>query len=601
MTTYIWPEGSGGGGRFAPKYLVGNVPAGDSNVASSVNGFNYIPDPGDGSGIALALTQPDGPGDVWIRPGTYNFGLAGSPTMPLNIKQDTRVQGAGFTTILVADVRDAKDPGVFEMQQSSQLRDIQITSESASGTLGSDSLVTVRAPNCVLSNLLIVAGVAGSGGALTHGITVNTDNETPVPFTSIENVTINVIGFPSQQPSSGGLRLLEGNVSARNLAVFGGNIGIELANQADSFACVFFGSDIFCQGWRDYGLRYRETPTSGAGAARISTGILLGGTGGATPTAVSLEGGFLHVLRSGYLAAQDPNTGLPARLAYGVLVKPPQGGSASVQIDDCLIVAPALGLPTLPATAGVAFDASLGTISSSSVSDTEIIAPEASQGAIYVYGANASKISLASNTITAGGSSGSFAAILVELASEISIEGNNVSTPAGGTIAAIRIMEAVSVGVNDNNLDVGEPVGISFDADCVRGICADNDVTVTAAVPLAGIQMLAPRSVVEGNIVTLNNPPVVGGGGIVLGSAGVASLSTCGSNTVAMPLASTEPAIRIAGNKNTCNGNTAGVNTPATAAVVVSGTDNVIIGNMCGTTPPVTNTGGPTNEVAHNI
>jgi hypothetical protein len=600
MTTYIWPEGSGGGlDRFAPKYVVGNVLAGDPNTPQ-LGAFRYIPDPGDGSGIALALTQPDGPGDVWIRPGTYDFG-AGSVVVPLTIPAGTRVQGAGNTTILVADVRDTKDPGVFEMQQSSQLRDIQITSNSASGTVGSDSLVTVRAPNCVLSNLLIVAGVAGSGGALTHGITVNTAQRIPVPFTSIENVTISVIGFPSPA-SSGGLRLLEGNVSARNLTVFGGNIGIELANQADSLSCVFFGSDILCQGWRDYGLRYRETPTSGSGAARISTGILLGGTGGAAPTAVSLEGGFLHVLRSGYLAAQDPNTGALARLAYGVLVQPPQGRSASVQIDDCLIVAPALGLPTLPATAGVAFDTSLGgTINSSSVSDTEINAPEASQGAIYVYGANTSKISLASNTITAGGSSGSFAAILVELASEISIEGNNVSTPVGGTVAAIRIVDAVSVGVSDNNLDVGEPVGISFDADCVRGICADNDVTVTASVPLAGIQMLAPRSVVEGNIVTLDNPPVVGGGGIVLGSAGVASLSTCGSNTVAMPLASTEPAIRIAGDKNTCNGNTAGVNTPATAAVVVSGTDNVIVGNMCGTTPPVTNTGGPTNEVAHNI
>lgn len=75
--------------RFAPKYLVGNFPAGDLAAASSFGGFVYFQDPGDGSGVVAALAQPNGLGDVYVRPGSY-IG-AGTLTVPAGV----RVVGAG--------------------------------------------------------------------------------------------------------------------------------------------------------------------------------------------------------------------------------------------------------------------------------------------------------------------------------------------------------------------------------------------------------------------------------------------------------------------------------------------------------------------------
>jgi hypothetical protein len=106
--------------RFAPKYLVGNTSNGDSAVPYLQDGFQYIPDPGDGSGILAALTALP-PGDVWIRPGVYNMSTGGLPIPP-----NVRVSGAGNETVLVYNVpKDASGP-LFLLQNGSDLRDMRI-------------------------------------------------------------------------------------------------------------------------------------------------------------------------------------------------------------------------------------------------------------------------------------------------------------------------------------------------------------------------------------------------------------------------------------------------------------------------------------------
>ena len=62
--------------------------------------------------------------------------------------------------------------------------------------------------------------------------------------------------------------------------------------------------------------------------------------------------------------------------------------------------------------------------------------------------------------------------------------------------------------------------------------------------------------------------------------------------------------IAIDGDENTCANNVCSLDAPPATpapAIAVSGANNVVLGNVCRTVPPVTNTGGPTNEVAHNI
>ncbi len=144
----IVPPFAGGGApglaaivdRFAPKYLVGNVPAGDSALAYSQDGFNYLPDPGDGSAIAAALVAASlagGLGDVWIRPGLYTL-TAGGLTVPAGV----RVMGAGDSTVLSYTVPGDGPGTLFFLQNGSELRDFRIVAVDASNATG-DGLVEV--------------------------------------------------------------------------------------------------------------------------------------------------------------------------------------------------------------------------------------------------------------------------------------------------------------------------------------------------------------------------------------------------------------------------------------------------------------------------
>lgn len=92
--------------RFAPKFVVGNVLAGDSAVAHSAGGFTYVPDPGDGTGIASAITQLTALGfaaDICIRAGTYTraAGLA-----RFIVPDNCRVWSPGGVNIITNDVDD---------------------------------------------------------------------------------------------------------------------------------------------------------------------------------------------------------------------------------------------------------------------------------------------------------------------------------------------------------------------------------------------------------------------------------------------------------------------------------------------------------------
>lgn len=110
-----WPPripslGSGGGGpppqiqdHFAPTIIVGNVPAGDPAIAQAAP-FRYIPDPGDGTGIATGLAGLPVGGWLHIRRGTYTLSPA---ILPLSVA-GVRVTGDGRSTLLVARPDDRR-------------------------------------------------------------------------------------------------------------------------------------------------------------------------------------------------------------------------------------------------------------------------------------------------------------------------------------------------------------------------------------------------------------------------------------------------------------------------------------------------------------
>jgi len=591
MTTYIWPEGGGGGptgpDRIAPKYLIGNVPAGDSAVAYSTDGFVYIPDPGDGSGIAQALLliagnpftdpqTPAVPGDVWIRPGTYDLG-AGAAAVPLVIPANTRVQGAGIGTTVVRAKGGGDSQGVFRLNAVCQLRDMTVETPADNPSTGgaSTSVVEVLGPACVLENLSIQFQ-ATDAGALRYGITVNTAGGSPVPLTSVENVNISADTLPTPPVAVpvAMFRMVEGEVSARNLSALGGDIGIELANQDGSVACVFFGQDVLLITPRQYGLIYTETGVVGAGAARITTGIVSGLGAG---TGVRLQGGALHVLRNCYMVGLDT----------GVLVDPPATRTASGQIASSLITTN---------TIGVDVGGDDGTVTGFVVADCEITTADYGVRVRGVAPGVTTGVSVTSNTINTSGLTGS-SPIFIQTANNTVPSGNviNQTDMMVGVSTAISVVAAPHCTCTDNLVVSNGATGIGFDSASTYATLSGNDVTMTDASSAACYLISPPRAVVQGNIAHVD----AGGASLCVGIdlTATATFTTVVANTVEVE---TGIGISVAGDKNTCNGNTMGVDTSPVAAIDVSGDNNVVIGNFCGTTPPVNNTGAG-NEVAHNI
>lgn len=158
---HIGGGGGGGGGttvssRFAPKYLVGNVPAGDSAVAYSAGGFMYIPDPGDGTGIATALAAAASePGSVLVRRGTYTLGAR------LTVPAGIRVIGEGASTIIRSG---SADHCAFAIGAAAQLADLAIAHPGTAAAAGAALIesaagsATIRA---LLQNLMMTSAMSG--------------------------------------------------------------------------------------------------------------------------------------------------------------------------------------------------------------------------------------------------------------------------------------------------------------------------------------------------------------------------------------------------------------------------------------------------------
>ena len=621
--------------RFAPKYLVGNVQAGDSAVSYSTDGFVYIPDLGDGAGIAAALAQPDGPGDVWIRPGTYDFGQGGSPSMPLTIPAGTRVQGAGDTTILRA--RAAGDQGVFVLAapaavppdprggpSHSQLRDMRIEGPAAAGAgTGSAALVLVRGSGCILGGLSI-SYKTDEASTLRSGILVNTAGNTPLPPTSIESVLVSVESGTTIQAgnldATSCFAMTEGQVSVRNVTAEGGDIGFELRNTRgllESGGCVLFGTDVYAIESQQYAVFATELDdTLNSTGVRINNAAFLGSVvgppplGAGTRTAVRIEASFLTTFRSAVCILWD--TGFDVDPGA---VSPTN--TASIQIDDSQVVLATLGVRFGPGTVA------------SSVSDTDIGpafagAPVTCAQGVLVQGAGpgaaASGISITNNAIrvadyTAAGVQ-SFG-VSADFVDGCFIEGNEIThDEVLGIINSshsVAIFDSTDVVVADNvivstsNFAAIGVLDSTASRPASRTTITGNTVQMPAASrPPYGLEIQAARCTITGN--AINHIAYTAGGSaaaiFVAGSEGaLATRCTITGNTIQPSATGAAPGIAIGGNENTCMSNVCSLPTPPATpaiAIVVSGDNNVVIGNVCRTAPPVSDT-GIGNEVAHNI
>jgi hypothetical protein len=161
---FIPPGGSGGTDHFAPKYIVGNVPAGDSAADYSADGFSYFADTGNGAGIEAALAAAGlVAGDVWIRPGTYALGAR-----VLTVPATVRVMGSGFSTS-ITKTNFALGVAAFDLGNGAILRDL-IISASVSEAPGGAATGVVRTAGLVVCENVLVSLTVGGFGALNTPI-----------------------------------------------------------------------------------------------------------------------------------------------------------------------------------------------------------------------------------------------------------------------------------------------------------------------------------------------------------------------------------------------------------------------------------------------
>lgn len=141
--------GSGGQDRFAPNVLVGNVANGDSAVAYSSGGFEYIPDVGDGAGIAAAIAYVlgtlGGRGSIGLLPGTYDFNLPTSPVAPFTLPIGCSLRGSASENTFLVGLTGSSVP-MFITEQGVELVGLTIVQQcggpgGASGNLG---VVTIQ-------------------------------------------------------------------------------------------------------------------------------------------------------------------------------------------------------------------------------------------------------------------------------------------------------------------------------------------------------------------------------------------------------------------------------------------------------------------------
>lgn len=536
--------------HFAPKYLVGNVPAGDPAVAQGAP-FVYIPDPGDGTGIALALTQPNGPGDVWIRPGVYNLALAGAG--PLLVPATIRVQGSGQTTII--QTRSTGNQGAFVLNQGSQLRDLNITTLASNENSVGSTAVVRSIGAAVIENVHVTFATAALG-ALRYGISFEASGAAPLggEITALRNVQVQAttttgIGSPTACYFTASLQQQSSFTVGFNVVASGGDMS--LINNGIWIVKIFI-----CVDWSQYGIWV----PSGGGTFRCDESLVAAtAVPAAAPIGIYLQGGGGHLLQA--MTVQVPVAG-----SRGIIADDPGGGGAGgIDVSDCFVFADLEGIRLGSATFG---------IGGSTIMNTNV----QSGGLSIVIGQNADSTEVRGCVINTGNA---FAA------PDVGIESRGSRTLIVHNLVTVQ-----------DNPAVGTAMGIrSFGS---RSVCSNNVVNVAGT---EGVHIEGERTTVVGNTIEISPSTAATSTCIHLTTSAIRS--TVGDNDGTNPQPYTVPAIIIDASRCSVGDNTTVViagDPGATPGISLTGNDCTCIGNVCegSSVVPVINT-GTGNEIAHNV
>lgn len=184
--------------RFAPRYLVGNVPAGDPAVPAA-GAFRYIPDPGDATGIAQAVAEAlVNPGPIYLRPGTYDWN-AGPLVAPLTLPDGVILQGSGIGVTTLIGSQGADQGVIILAGRRSAIQEMTIQGGGGPPASASDAVVLLTGLGARMENVRIYA-VLDPAHLLSNGVRVSVTALPPPDdleaFLPSRNVTIYVRQTP---------------------------------------------------------------------------------------------------------------------------------------------------------------------------------------------------------------------------------------------------------------------------------------------------------------------------------------------------------------------------------------------------------------------
>ena len=534
------------------------------------------------------------------------------------------MQGSGNTTTLIA--KTVGDQGVFVMAAGgagtdsafSSLRDLAVVVPDTTDASVAVSLsaVLVKAGGVAITGVNFDV-TTNKSSVLRHAILVDTGGANFLPVISIETVSIvmAVLSYTDPDPVlTSGIRLIEGQVGARNVTIASGDIGVEITNnntdsQSNAGGALFFASQMEIADPSQYAVLVQQAPRAVSPAAvRISESVFFANFSATPPLPVptvgaKLEASFVSTFRS--VVTVGFSTG------YDV-VRPVLGSPVSAQIDDCGIFLCDLG---------VRLNGAIGC----SVSDTEIgtdlpfqpspLTVSANRGVLIEN--NASSISVTNNIIRvadwAGTSATTYGVYCDGQSDNLFIEGNEIDHAANpGTFATITVLDSTDVVVADNHVNSESSLAAILITDAVTTrvtVTGNTIVMPNALFPPVGIDVYVAKHVtITGN--AIDHSAYAGGDPAAAAirietnlDNPLPSRCTVTGNTIQPSTAGAAPAIRIGADENTCANNVCSLDSPPATpaiAIAVSGDNNVVIGNVCRTAPPVSDT-GIGNEVAHNI
>lgn len=118
--------------------IVGNELAGDN-----ANTCDYL-DIGDGSQLAAAIAVAAAAAkDVFVRRGTYDLGLAGSPVNRITIPAGVRVRGAGPHQTII-QTKLSGDGGAFVLEERAILEDVYVFAPTPTGAqVGTEGIISL--------------------------------------------------------------------------------------------------------------------------------------------------------------------------------------------------------------------------------------------------------------------------------------------------------------------------------------------------------------------------------------------------------------------------------------------------------------------------